>query len=286
MALRDLLVHADGGGHGVARVRLAAGLAARLGARLTVMHATEPSLAQRRSLREAELGLMPAAELMALRDAVETSGEADMQALREALDTMPPDPAAPVEWLNVPGPAFRQVARQARAADLTIIGHDLDEYEDVAEGFSFAEALLFSAGRPVLIVPASCAQDAVGQVVAVAWNGSRQAARAVADALPVIECARQVIVLTALPDRAASADPDGQEMILANLRRHNPAVTAAVVETAEIAAGDALQAEALRLGADLLVAGAYGHPRLWEKFLGGVTRELLARMRLPVLMAH
>ena len=93
-------------------------------------------------------------------------------------------------------------------------------------------------------------------------------------------------MLRANPAEFDRPDHPATDEILAHLRRHGSQVEASSIAVGRGSVGDALQARAIELGADLLVAGAYGHTRLWEKILGGVTQDLLARMTLPVLMSH
>jgi len=121
-----------------------------------------------------------------------------------------------------------------------------------------------------------------------AWNSSRPAARAVSDALPLIERSERTTVLTANP--AAFMQRHGAlpaDHMVEHLRRHG--ATTDLVMLDNVPAGsvaDAPQDKARELGADLIVAGAFGHPKLWEKLLGGVTRNLLDRMSMPLLMSH
>ncbi len=108
------------------------------------------------------------------------------------------------------------------------------------------------------------------------------------DALPLIERADKTTVIMINPSGFIDAHegPPGEQMI-DHLRRHGAAVEAVRIEAVPHSGiAGRLQQEALAQGADLIVAGAFGHPRLWEKMLGGVTHELLANMELPVFMSH
>ncbi len=177
--------------------------------------------------------------------------------------------------------------RILQAGHLRILSQD-EAATDTATGYTFSEQLLFVTGRPVVFVPGDGPFDTLGRHVVVAWNSSRASARAVNDALPLIERAERVTVLAVNPadfvDRYGALPP---ERMVEHLRRHG--ATAEGVWLKDIPArsiGDVLQTEAHKLGADLLVAGAFGHPKLWEKLLGGVTHDLLANMTLPVLMSY
>jgi nucleotide-binding universal stress UspA family protein len=141
----------------------------------------------------------------------------------------------------------------------------------------------------VLFVPPSAGLSAIGRHIVVAWNSSRPATRSLNDALPLIERADKTTVVMVNPAGFVDPqrDPAPGERIVEHLRRHGAVVEAVRID--DVASGsiaDTLQAKAREIGADLIVAGAFGHPRLWEKLLGGVTHDLLARMTLPILMSH
>jgi nucleotide-binding universal stress UspA family protein len=143
------------------------------------------------------------------------------------------------------------------------------------------------AGRPVLIVPYVGTFKTLGQRVLVAWNASREATRAVNDALPLLERASSVRVLSVNPRRgiAGHGPIAGADMSL-HLARHGVRVEAAAVNTDDVRVDDMLLSQAADAGADLIVMGAYGHSRLGEYVLGGATRHLLRQITVPVFMSH
>ena len=144
------------------------------------------------------------------------------------------------------------------------------------------DAALFDTGRPVLVVPPGAAPPGFVHV-AVAWDGSAQAARAVDAGMPFLRRARQVTLLTA-PGGDPLAPVDRLVPVLA---RHDVRATVEhFTPASHHATGRALLGEVKRVGADLLVMGAYGHSRLREMIFGGATREVLAESTAPVLMAH
>jgi nucleotide-binding universal stress UspA family protein len=192
-----------------------------------------------------------------------------------------------VEWRSIEGSAASVVPQHARFADLCIVSQQT-RGDATSAGYTFSEAVLVSAGRPVVFVPAGGSFDTLGRQLLVAWNSSRACARALNDALPLIEHAEHITVLALNPtqymDRYRALAP---EQIVAHLKHHNATVEAIRLEgIARDAIADVVQAEARRVGADLIVAGAFGHPRLWEQVAGGVTRDLLTRMTLPILMSY
>lgn len=144
------------------------------------------------------------------------------------------------------------------------------------------DAALFDSGRPVLLVPANPVAD-LGTTVAVAWDRSREAVRAVAAALPVLAAAKKVVILTAR-EPGHRVEPSGLAVYLA---LHGIEARTWAFTPGPGALGDVLLEEAGKAaGANLLVMGAYGHSRLREMVLGGVTRSVLADAEMPVLLMH
>jgi len=147
---------------------------------------------------------------------------------------------------------------------------------------------VLSSGCPTLFLPYAGTFPVVGKHVMVAWDGSREATRAVHDALPFLQGAARVTVVTAnaLPPKEPRQRIPGAD-IAAVIARHGVKVEIVEVEGADGRhIGDFLLSQAADLGADLLVMGAYGHPRWQEIIVGGVTRTLFESMTIPVLMAH
>ncbi len=170
----------------------------------------------------------------------------------------------------------------ARHADLTILSQASGP--DASDQTRTIEALLFGAGRPILLLPAAGRYAVPGRHILVAWNASRESARALADAMPLLGCAKHVTVLSADPKAAASRVP-GADIAL-HLARHGVKVATSTTYAGDIGVGDALLNRATDLGADMLVMGGYGHSRTREAIFGGATRHVLDHMTLPVLMSH
>jgi nucleotide-binding universal stress UspA family protein len=170
------------------------------------------------------------------------------------------------------------LAEAARGADLTIAAQEGGTGLDALAPQPIHHVIL-SAGGPVLVLPRAGLGDPLGRRVAVAWNGSREAARAAKDALPFLTSAEAVILLAAGEDAAAALDA-GTGL----LKRHGAAVSAKQIEPSRAHGAMLLDAAAAE-GADLLVMGAYGHSRLREIVLGGATREVLRDARIPVLLS-
>lgn len=192
-----------------------------------------------------------------------------------------------VEWRSSEADALEAMALHARYADLVIIGqHDPgDDTSGVAAGFQQRLPLL--AGRPVLAIPYARDKRPVGENVLVAWNASREATRAVTDALPLLRNAKKVHVASFNPSRIGGAHGEvpGADIAL-YLSRHGVNTAVSQYQAADIDVGSDLLSRASDLDVDLIVMGAFGRSRYAELVLGGVTRTLLESMTVPVLFAH
>jgi len=184
------------------------------------------------------------------------------------------------EWVDVTGREEEVVAWRGRLADLVVLSRPGVDAETPSP--MTLNAALMESGRPLLLVPAT-GGGAIGRNVAIAWNGSAEAARAVACALPLLERAGAVTILSVAEEGTAAGAPadelaaylawHGIESRSRNLGRSGQA-------------GEALIAGSIECGADLLVMGAYTHSRLRQLILGGVTRHVLSHAPLPCLLSH
>jgi nucleotide-binding universal stress UspA family protein len=287
VALKDLLVYVDQSECAFERLRLAADLARRHRSRLTALFVNELTAAQLDEQCTAELGLASAVAIGKLNRRIDKSIADATERLRSALESFGREHALEVEWRCLDGVASILVPQHARYADLCILSHETPPKVAPAE-YSFSEHLLFVTGRPVLFIPTVGVFETLGRHILVAWNSSRASARAVNDALKLIERAERTTVLTVNPREFVErhgALPAKQ--MVEHLRRHSASVEGSEIgDVPAHSVADVVQAEAHRVGADLVVAGAFGYPRLWEKVLGGVTRDLLARMNMPTFMSH
>jgi nucleotide-binding universal stress UspA family protein len=146
-------------------------------------------------------------------------------------------------------------------------------------------AALFNAGRPVLLVPEGYAADAAPKRIVVAWSGAREATRAVHDALPLLKQAEMVRIVTVVGSSGQGEEDPGAD-IARHLARHDVTVDVKQVPGGGNTAARLVMDEARYFGADLVVMGGYGHSRLSEWIMGGVTRDVLADLQLPVLFSH
>ena len=190
------------------------------------------------------------------------------------------------EVLQTEEPTVDAVVHHGRASDLIIVGQEERKAPADTLTHDLAQQVMLQAGRPVLVVPAAGSFDDTGKRVVVAWDGGREAAVAMRDALPLLRKASHTTLVAFR--RADDSDDEGRLQLAEMgrwLARHGVQVTAEERVT-DVAFSDALLSHASDLGADLIVMGGYGHARFRELVLGGVTRDILARMTVPVLMAH
>lgn len=286
MALKDLLVYADKTHDALHRLGLAANLADRHGSRLTALYVREWSQSQQHERKTAELGLVSSADLGRMDQRIGVSNDHAEDELRAAFEVLGREHGLTTEWRAVDGPAANVVPQHARYADLCVLGHYAMS-DGEPDSYTFSERLLFSSGRPVLSIPTDPSFRTLGRHIAIAWNSSRASARAVNDALPLIECAERITLLTINPDDFIGRNGGlPSDAMVEHLQRHGaPTELIQLEHVATKSIANTLQDKARGLGADLLVAGAFGHPRLWERLLGGTTRDLLDCMRLPIMMS-
>lgn len=192
-----------------------------------------------------------------------------------------------VELLAVTGRSFAYglpevVAEHARLHDLVVAGVDR---AGLLSERAMAEHLVFEAGRPVVVVPPDHRGPVGLRRIAVAWDNSRAAARALGDAMPLLRRAEEVGLVSVGGERPIDQSL-GAGAIVEALARRGVAARFEHIAPAGLRNGEALARHALDRGADLLVMGAFGHSRLRQFVLGGATRSVLDAPRLPVLLSH
>lgn len=171
-----------------------------------------------------------------------------------------------------------------RTADLVVLAQRDPEWADSLL-LEHPEDIVMLSGRPVLMIPNAGQFNRIGRRVVVAWNDRREAARAVFDALPILQAADEVRLVWVNPEQGKAVDLPTADIAEA-LARHGVRCTGAVAYGKEQAVGDTLLNECSDTGADLLVMGAYGHARLREFVFGGATRHILKTMTIPVMLSH
>lgn len=273
MTWKTILVHLDPRPRSAERLALAARLAAQFDAHLVGLYA--PGASHIPSYALAEAG--PALRDMVLARAADNAREA-----RRRFQAAAPQRA---EWRAAEGDAAQALRLHARYADLVVAAQP--QAGDEGDLIGLPDELALSAGRPVLFMPYAGEFAAVGKRVLIAWDAGREAARAVSDALPLLSGADAVEVAVFDPQRARrnhGAQP-GADIALF-LARHGVKVAVHTQSGAGYDVGAQILSRAADTSADLIVMGAYGHARVRELVLGGVTRTVLQAMTVPVLMSH
>ena len=171
----------------------------------------------------------------------------------------------------------------ARRFDLSVVGQA--EPDKAAPEELIAEAALFSSGRPVLVVPYIQKDGLKLDRVMVCWDASRNAARAIADAMPLLERAKTIEVVIVASERLKSDEIPGAD-IGQHLARHGLKVDVKRIVSTDTDVANTILSHAADTSADFIVMGGYGHSRLREFVLGGATRGILASMTVPTLMSH
>lgn len=279
MPYKTILVHLDQADHAGNRIEVAADLAMAEGAHLigAAMIGVSTLTFKRSHIEEKDPAV--AAHLNFLRDRASRFA-ADFEAIvrQKGVESY--------EGRVVDGEAGYGICLQARYSDLVVIGQtDLDQRAP-AVAPDFPEFVLMHAGRPVLIIPRRRRIENFGKSVLIGWNASQEATRAVTDSLPILRRADVVRVAVFNPDSESEVHGDqaGADIALF-LARHGVKVEVLPPQQAD-KVGSALLALADAHAVDLLVMGGYGHTRFREFLLGGVTRTVLAEMRIPVLMSR
>jgi nucleotide-binding universal stress UspA family protein len=286
MTLRAILAAASGGTASNGAIELGCRLARRFGAHLECFHVqTDP----REIIMWASEGYgMPIAGDWIDRfaedvekQAKKTRAAALAAVARHGIPIVekPSRSEASAAWREEVGYAPIRVAQRARFFDLAVLGRS----ERVTDGphSDAIEETLIRSGRPVLLAPAK-APSALGDSIALGWNGSAEAVHVMAAALPLLEIARDITVITVGDEPAETApallDYLAWQGVAAKHRR--------ILPVHGVGPGEQLLSEAREVGADLLVMGGYGH-RPWRELLfGGATRQVVGTSLLPVLIAH
>ena len=274
--LKDVVVNLSSQGPRDFAAEYATSIAAMFGA-----HITGVSFVYEPVIPDGMLGGVPV-------DLIELQRQENSKAANDAISRF--DAAAKKAGLSVEtrlldatfGGAATSFAQISRRFDLVVVGQAQRERGPADD--LLIEGALFESGRPLVVVPYIQTRGITLERVLACWDGSRTAARAIGDAMPLLERAKAVEVVIVAEERK-SEEMTGANMN-AHLVRHGVAASVKRIAKGDIAIQDALLSYAADSGADFMVMGGYGHSRLREFILGGVTRGILASMTLPVLMSH
>ncbi|HTV87582.1 MAG TPA: universal stress protein [Stellaceae bacterium] len=299
MELRDMLVCLDPTHAGEARLRLAAEIARACGAVLSAAFLlpeaipgappyrdgrpiAPPTVAAWMPNPAAIVGDVPASGEGA---DVMTDGAALAAIIEERFREEVRSQALEGDWHRFGSGEASDLTALVRTFDLVVYGQESPDWR-LPTGFR-PEDMIVAGGRPFLVVPYAGRFAAVGRRVLLAWDGTREAARALHDALPLIARAEAATIMTV---RAHETDFESDQPLLARVEQHlaRHGVKAAHEESVrgDVPVADLLLSRAADLDADLIVAGAYHHSQFREALLGGVSRDLLDHMTVPVLLSH
>ena len=283
MTWAKLLADIDGGPGSAAVVQAALRLGEAFAARVELLHI---EVSEEQAIPIVAEGMTAGAvgrmleSLAEEREARAATAEALFQKLcvDSGVATCEPDAAAEpgrfrVAFRRIAGRESDELARRGRLSDLVIVGGP-----GADAGFSQAvETAIFATGRPLLMVPETL-PEGLGRSIAIAWDGTPGAARAAGAALPLLRRAETITVMTADMEKVG-AKPSALADYLAE---HGISAQTWAFLPDERALGERMLAEADKSGADMLVMGAYGHSRLREMVLGGVTESVTAKAKIPV----
>ncbi len=276
MDYKDILVFADGTKTAAGRLDAAAKMAQVCNGRLIAVHVAGPPYVP------ADLmGTVPS-EVITWQ---EKTIREETEAARKEVAAAERRCGRNIEWRSFVTDDFTPtMLRHARYADLTVLSQSAREPAEMTRADELPDAMLVGSGRPLLIVPRYGSFPVIGDNVLIAWKPTREATRAVHDALALLKRAKRVSVLEVNPERDADRRDDRD--LATHLAAHG--ITAEIASTVadDIGVGDVLLSRAADLGADLIIMGGYGHSRLREFTFGGATRHMLERMTVPVFMSH
>lgn len=275
---KDVMVHLDGGEEDEFRLRHAEAIAAGGQSRIIGLYTNRmPEYAYVLAIQS---GLAPMEPINELDERVREAGDRAVASLTERCKRI----SVPTEICRVEEPASEMSAccvAKARCSDLFVATAPYQRGE-LPIWDELVESVMFEGGQGLYLVPRGPGARPVRSVL-VAWRNTRESARALAAALPFLKAATQtriIMVDAPVPTKEQAKD------LVKHLGRHGIKAEIAAIEMENVVVSEALLNEAHKMGADLIVMGAYGHSRLREWILGGTTREMIEKSDLPLLMAH
>lgn len=278
MSFRDILVQVDGSEASARHSKVAAKLAGRFGAHLigSFLRSSFPS----QLYVAGPYGGVPPTILPQLVEEHEQAMDRAAEASRKGFEAAASDEDVSSAWLTLNGDRKDEMVDAMRRTDLTVLGAEPAPL--LADKGVEPATLGLASGGPVLVLPDRLADARLGRRVLVAWNGGREAARALRDAAPFLNEADKVFVLTVAP--RGDRGPEG--LLQRHLERHGCEAEVILDRSDDESAGRILRKQVEELGADLVVMGLYGRTRLQELLLGGVSRDMLRDPPVPLLVSH
>lgn len=286
MTYKTILVHINNERRLPGLLEAATAVATQFGGHLTGLSVVPPVILPQTS----DFAIAVPAMIEAHRDAY----KAEEARMRKIFDKATQEACAPgtfsSEWRSLDAyslaSAVQLIIPIARSSDL-VVASQADRDWDGTVMLDFPDTLATDSGRPVLVIPNAPAKPFSTKRILVAWNGRREATRAVFDALPLLQKADEVKVLWLDPhdDNQTAGDLPAADLCAA-LARHGVKCDEAATLSPKTSVGETLLFETTKYGYDMLVMGCYGHSRIREFILGGTSRHVLSHMTVPVLMSH
>lgn len=277
MAIKNILVHIDHSEACELRVKAAIDLAKNNDARLSALFVVPDYFVP--SYVEAQISADIISQISdeAISHAKETQSK---------IKAMVTDAGLELDSYIEEGNIIGILSDYARYSDLVILGQSQpDDPDNISEGL--ADHLVIEGSAPCLVIPYIGTRPTLGKRVLIAWNESRESARALRDSLPLLQKADQVSVLL-IKHKSHNEDHTAmqEKVILSYLADHGISGKISICVDNHLDPGDTMLAQASDNDCDLIVMGAYGHSRLREMVLGGVTRHLLKEMTVPIFISH
>jgi len=279
MKYKNILIHLDHSSGCANRLEIAFGLARKFDAQVTGLFVVPNYIVPSYVEAQISVDLITDVTEKAMAKASETLAGYQKQAEDAGVD---------MQGHVIEGQLIPILREHSKYADLLVLGQDHPDDPDNAS-YGLADALLFEGGCACLMVPHSGKLATPGERVLLTWNATRESARALREAMPLLSSAETVVVLSSEPndgdDDLARGHPHARELERF-LRSHGIESVSSGISDPDLNTTDAIIGQAVEMNADLIVMGAYGHARLREIILGGVTRDLLKQSQLPLLLAH
>lgn len=276
MAIKDLAVAYNGSSNAETALAFAVRMCRKYQAALTGIYVHQPIGVEREVARWATQDILDG-----IRKADREAAEQIHKQFESSLGVLGFE--GPVEWVTEQGAINENLSRFARYHDILLMGQFSEPGERSAQ--VRAEALMMHTGRPVLTVPIDYQPRDFTEHAVVAWDGSRPAARALADAMQILETKSRLDVVTVRRGTDEDAIDPGRDVIQ-HLQHHGVNARRVWLQAGRGGVGQAILDYCRQHQPDVLVIGAYGHTRLREDLFGGVTRQMLDSMCVPVLMSH
>ncbi len=278
MALKDILVHMDSSPAAPDRLDYAIRLAQKHDAHLAVLYVV--AIAPIHQYTEADLG----PELIEAHDRFMRESAA---AAKNIFDHKTTAAGIAAEWRQAEGAVPEMVTLHGRYSDLVVVGQRMKDRLDAGAAPELPDHVVLDAGRPAVVVPHAKLPETDSERVLLAWNAGRAAARAANDALPILEAAKEVLILSINPEPGIMGHGElpGAD-IATHLARHGISGEVVQVTADRTQVADELLRQIAAFNADFMVMGSYGSFRLRELVFGGVTRRILDTMTVPIYLSR